>query len=259
MCLAVSGPGVALGLPGCGDDGGGGAGTATSSGPGTSGGPGESGSAGGDTASGPGSDGSESDGGPAGSTGTTTEAPPGDSTDGTTGAGIVPIDLTNDGWADNGAVFFQGGFAVGECWGSTFVPEAEHYPFEVIGARMVVGGEDAGSADFTIAIWSVDETGQPLEELSVGTTNINGDDNSLDSVPLDVIGVEVPPITEGEFAIVVCFADHAGFPGIAADSDGLTHRARNWIRLEDGTGANAADLGVSGDFITRATILPQDM
>lgn len=248
---------------GCGDDGGstvdaGTTGASSTDGPGT--GPGSTGTGDADGSSSGSASTGESPAGTTGdTTGDTTDATSSMSDDTTTGFGVVPIDLVNDAWSDNGAVIFQGGFAIGECWASTFVPEAEHYPLEIVGAHMVVGGEDSGSANFSVAIWSVDRDGQPLEELSVGTVEINGDDGALDTVPLDAIGVSVPPITEGGFALVVCFTEHAGFPGIAADADGLTWPERNFIRLEDGTWVRAADLGVSGDFITRATIVPQAM
>jgi hypothetical protein len=258
--LATSAVGVAMQLGGCADDGGGSADTTASSisAGDTGSGPGGSGTSIADSGSGEGGT-STAVSSSADDTGGSTEGPPGGDTEATTGLGVVPIDLSNDAWGKSGAVFFQGGFAMGECWASTFVPEPEHYPFDIIGARMVVGGEDAGSADFSIAIWSVDDDGQPLEELSVGTANISGDDDALDTVPLDAIGVQVPTVTRGEFALVVCFTEHGGFPGIAADGDGLTHASRNWIRLEDGTWTNAADQGVSGDWIVRATILPQVM
>jgi hypothetical protein len=256
------GLGLALGLvlvaaSACGDDdGGSGGSSAGSSGAISTGGPADPSSTSADDGSPPTTDDRGTMGsGPGDTTIGATDESSGEG-DGSTGGTALPVELVNDGWTNAGAVFFQQGFVQGECWASTFAPQPEHYPFEVIAASMVVGGADSGSGDFSVAIWSVDETGQPMTELSTGAANISGDDNALDIVPLAAIGVQTEPFTDGNFALVVCFTAHSGLPAIAADGDGLTHAARNWIRLEDGSWLAAADAGVSGDWITRATIQP---
>ncbi len=173
---------------------------------------------------------------------------------GTTGGFPGVVELSNDGWVNNAEVFFQMGFVLDECWASTYVPEPEHYPFTVTGATMIVGGEDMGSADLYVGVWSVLPSGEPDAELAAGMANVSGNNNTPDVVPLEVIGASPGPITEGNFAIVVCMPNHAGFPSIARDHDGLAFADRNWIGLADGTWITSETAGVAGDWIMRATI-----
>jgi hypothetical protein len=205
---------------------------------------------------GAGSTGADSTGaGSADSGSTSTDGGATDSTGGgSSSGGLNVVELVNDGWVNNAKVFFQQGFAVDECWASTYVPDLELYPFEITSASMMVGGEDMGAEDFYVGVWSVDAMGQPTDELASGTANISGTDANLDIVPLDVIGVSPGPIDAGDFAIVVCMPNHAGFPSIARDHDGLDHPDRNWIRLEDGTWISSQAAGLEGDWIMRATV-----
>lgn len=176
---------------------------------------------------------------------------------GSSGDLIGPIELTNDGWQEGSPVAYMGGFAQGECWASTYVPEPEHYPFVVDAVRMLVGGEDMGEADFSLGVWSVDGDGQPDAEIASASVTLTGADGDVDAVNLGVAGIESPVYDEGNFAIVVCLTSHGGPPAIGADADGqVDFEDRNWIRLEDGTWTRASDLGVGGDWVMRAVTVP---
>lgn len=182
----------------------------------------------------------------------------GSGSDGGSSGGIVlPIELLNDGWSTNAPVVFQGGFDAGECWASTYVPEPEHYPFAIDSVLMLVGGSERGAEDFELGVWTVDEDGVPDAEIDSAIVSLTGLDNDLDTVLLSAAAIEVPEITEGSFAVVVCLAAHDGYPAIARDEDGaLDHPDRNWIRTIDGQWHPSGDLGLTGDWIMRAVILP---
>jgi hypothetical protein len=173
--------------------------------------------------------------------------------DGSTGGG-GQVQLVNDGWSDGAPAAFQMGFVMGECWASTFVADPAQYPFTVVGATMVVGGADMGTADFEIGLWEVDAGGMPTTSIGTGVATLSGADNGFDAVALEPLGI-VPPLVEaGSFAISACLLAHDGFPGIARDDDGTIAEDRNWIYTAQGTWAAAADLGLGGDWIMRATI-----
>ena len=197
----------------------------------------------------------DSTGGDTTPAGTSTDS--GDASSGSSGIGVTPIELFNDGWFDGAGAVFMGGFVQDECWASTYVPEPEHYPFVVDAATLVVGGTNEGAEEFTVALWTVDDQNRPDAELGAGSVEFTGIDSDIDTVNLGLAGIESPVFDEGNFALVVCLAGHSGFPAIAADADGqVDHPDRNWIRIEDGAWIQSTTPGVGGDWIMRAIILP---
>jgi hypothetical protein len=171
----------------------------------------------------------------------------------TGGPGIVT--LQNDSWEDGQSAAFQGGFVQDECWASVYVPDPEHYPFEVRGVQMLVGGRDMGEETFSIGVWEVDEDNMPMTEIATGEAPISGEDANWDSVIVEALMIDPPMITAGNFAFVVCHINHTGSPSIANDTDGRTDDL-NWIYLESGTWVQSAMFDVSGDWIMRANIEP---
>ena len=173
-------------------------------------------------------------------------------------AGFVePIELFNDGWLDGTAVSFQGGFDQDECWASTYVPSEEHYPFTVDAVRMLVGGSNSSdNFPFTLSLYTVDEDNRPDTELGSAEVDLTGMGGDFDVVNLGIAGIESPEITEGNFAIAVCFSSHSSFPGISADEDGgLDHPDRNWI-FTGGAWTQSSEFGLGGDWVMRAVVLP---
>ena len=165
-------------------------------------------------------------------------------------AACVPGDVTlqNDGFNHNGQVAFQGGFVQGECWASTYVPDACGYDLGSV--LVLVGGGDAGNVDFKVAVWDVDSSGKPSKELGSAPVTITGASDVLSEIPLTALAL---PTRDGTpFAIAICHVSHDGPPSIGADTDGITP-ARNWI-YTGGQWVEASTLGVSGDWIMRAKI-----
>lgn len=197
---------------------------------------------------------------PATDSGTTDMADSGssgsDDSSGTEGF-VEPIELFNDGWIDGNNVSLQGGFVQDECWASVYVPDEDHYPFVVDAVRMLVGGADVDDTfPFTLSLYTVDGENRPDMEIGTASVDLTGMAGDFDVVNLGVAGIESPVITEGNFAIAVCFSSHDGFPGIAADSDGgLDYPDRNWI-FSGGTWTQSGDFGLTGDWIMRAVVLP---
>ena len=175
---------------------------------------------------------------------------------GTSGS-VEPAMLINDGWIDGRAVSFMGGFAQDECWASVYEPFINHYPFTVDAVRMLVGDSmDKKTYPFTLSLYTVDDENRPDMELGSAVVDVTGSGGDFDSINLSVAGIESPIFDEGNFALVVCFSDHGGFPGIAADEDGqIDHPDRNWI-FSEGAWVQSGDLGVGGDWVMRAVILP---
>lgn len=168
-------------------------------------------------------------------------------------AGCTPGDVTlqNDGFNHNGQVAFQGGFVQGECWASTFVPNACGYDLGSV--LVLVGGGDAGNVQFDFAVWDVDSGGKPQNKLGGSQVTITGASDVLSEIPLASLGL--PARNGTPFAISMCHVNHDGYPSIGADTDGITPN-RNWI-FTGGQWVEASTLGVSGDWIMRAKIKVQ--
>lgn len=200
-----------------------------------------------------GSTGSSSTPSGTGTTSTTAASTSADESGTTTGAGSTLI-LQNDGWEDGDQVAYQEGFVQGECWASVYVPPANLGPFTLDGISMLVGGDDMGEAEFSVGLWEVDDQNQPTTELDVGTTLLSGMDMGFDGTTVDALMLDAPVFEDQNFAIVVCLLAHDGFPAIGRDADGTIAEDLNWIRLENGTWTPATDLGLTGDWIMRATV-----
>jgi hypothetical protein len=196
-----------------------------------------------------GSGGSHADasGGAAGSGGT---ASGGTAGSGGADGGCAPgaTTLRNDGFDHKGQVAFQGGFAQGECWASTYVPAACGY--QVSSVLVLVGGGDAGNVQFDVSVWDVDSGGKPTNKLGSMGATITGASDVLSEIPLDSLGV--PARNGTPFAIAMCQNSHSGPPSIGSDTDGITPKT-NWI-YTGGQWVEAGTLGVKGDWIMRAKI-----
>ena len=190
-------------------------------------------------------------------TGSSSDSSGATDTDASSSSGTNPgvVELANDSWVDGTSAAFQGGFVQDECWAATYVPEAEHYPFTIRGVQMIVGGEDMGDAEFEVALWEVDENNRPSTPIDSGTALLSGLDDNWDGLVVEALMIDPLVVEEGSFAWVVCLVAHDGLPAIANDTDGAAED-RNWIYTIDGEWLQSSGLGVSGDWIMRATIEP---
>ncbi|RMG21179.1 MAG: hypothetical protein D6729_01355 [Deltaproteobacteria bacterium] len=157
--------------------------------------------------------------------------------------------LKNDGWSSGGQAYFQQGFALGERAGVVFVPEAGDLPATLRSVELLFGGGSPGiMRTVTLLVWTDGGTapGTKLYEADFQLTSADDAINSLD------LG-EMAPTIDGPFWVALQFG-HAGFPSVARDADGLAYPDRNWIYATDGNWYQSQVLGVSGDWIIRATL-----
>ncbi len=161
-------------------------------------------------------------------------------------------ELKNDGCVCNGddeTVVFQTGFVDGECWASTYHPDPADYPFTPEWVNFLIGPSGEGYF-FDVFLYQVNASGQPTTQLMGDAASINGSSQNLSQVNLIDFKQDIPEITSGDLAVVVCFDGHSSTPTIANDVDGLDHPDRNWIFANSRWYA-AGDLGVEGDWIMR--------
>ncbi len=165
--------------------------------------------------------------------------------------------LQNDMWRDGGQTSVQGGFASGECWASTYVPEATDYPFRVRGLQALISGDVEGVTEaFDVSVWSVDDELRPLAELGTAAAEFTASNDAFNSAEFDLLSIDDIILDEGAFAISMCLVDHDGFPAIATDVGQELIADRNWL-FTGGAWTPSGDFGLTGNWIMRAIIEPQ--
>ncbi len=173
---------------------------------------------------------------------------------GSSSGGPQVILLQNDVWEDGDPVAVQGGFSQGECWAATYVPEPEHYPFRLRGINVLIGGDEDGVMEnFEVSVWNVDETLLPSTQVDTATASFTAASEEFNVAEFELLGFEEQVIDDGNFAIALCFADHGGFPGIAADVGGTLIEDRNWL-FTAGAWSPSATFGLQGNWVMRAII-----
>jgi hypothetical protein len=169
--------------------------------------------------------------------------------------------IQNDGFVDGANVGAQAGFVMDECWASTYQAPADLYPFQVVGMQVLIAGLNT-DATFSIRVMDVDPaTGMPTSGGEIVEGQFTGSDTAFNEADFAVLGMTTPvTIESGQFAIAVCHSSHGGAPSIARDDDGSFLPGKNWIYANIGGSFSwlAADaLGVNGDWIMRAAVIPQ--
>jgi hypothetical protein len=162
--------------------------------------------------------------------------------------------LQNDGWSSGQSVAFQGGFVSGEIGAVRLVPTVA-CPCQVEKVSLLFGGA-ASTHMVSIQFWddpgTFNDPGAPIGlPFDVSLT---GADDVLQEVTL---GDDV--IVNGPFRVGIEFV-HDGLPSIARDSDGTIASNRNFICASFGADCvwfRSSTFGVSGDWVIRATILPE--
>ncbi len=164
-------------------------------------------------------------------------------------AGELKNDECEVGGADC-SVTFQQGFVDGECWASVYEPQPSDYPFTPEYVEVFIGPD--GDGYFEVSVWTVDADNIPEDRLGVEAGYFTGETDEIGSFSFAEAEVDLPVITEGKIAAVMCFEGHSSSPTIAND-DGLDYEDRNLIYAAGvGWGTNK-DFGVKGDWIMRLT------
>ena len=160
-------------------------------------------------------------------------------------------ELINDGWSDGQPANFQGGFISGEIGAARFVP-AGPCPCFVSQVTLLYGGA-IEVRTVRVRIWEDGVGGwEPGPEITAGNFELTGADNALQLIDLSDRGVFV----NGPFRVGIEFFDD-GFPSIASDADSTNQAGTNFIFAAGLGWIESSLLGVTGDWIIRATIEEQ--
>ena len=160
-------------------------------------------------------------------------------------------ELINDGWSDGEPAVFQGGFVSGEIGAARFVPTGP-CPCFVSQVTLLYGGDNL-TRTVRLHIWE-DGAGEsaPGPEISASDYELTGADNALHLFDLTGSGIFV----NGPFRVGIEFFDD-GFPAIARDDDGDIQPATNFILASGVVWVESSLLGLTGDWVIRATIEEQ--
>lgn len=168
----------------------------------------------------------------------------------THGALAAEEELQNDGFDGIAPVTFQAGFIAGEIAASRFVPLTA-CPCVVTRISLLFGGSSE-TRQMGIRVWE-DAAGidSPGLLLYTGEVSLTGSNSLLQEIDLSIS----PIFVSGPFRVGLEF-NHDGTPTVATDLDGNINAAANFILADIGVPFwfSSSILGVSGDFIIRATI-----
>ncbi len=165
-------------------------------------------------------------------------------------------ELQNDGWSSGATAFFQGGFETGEIGAVRLVP-AIACPCEVEKITLLFGGDPPPQMPQMVGVHFWDDPGDfddPGAPIGLPfDVDLTGNDNQLHEVSFSDV------VVNGPFRVGIEFF-HDGPPSIARDDDGTIASDRNFICANfagECVWVRSSALGVSGDWIIRATIVPE--
>jgi hypothetical protein len=180
---------------------------------------------------------------------------------GVTGDWIVRAAVTNqdletaslgyDDWDAITLPAFQGGFVAGEIAAVRLVPDIP-CPCVVQGVRLMFGGAP-GNAPVTLRIWQDGGAVAPGAEVYSVPLVLAANDLALTALDLSAAGV----VVSGPFRVGIEFGA-AGAPSVARDHDGILP-GLNFIFDDSATWSDATSSAVAGDWIIRATIVPETL
>lgn len=159
--------------------------------------------------------------------------------------GPVHSTLKNDNYPGVTAQF-QSGFAIGEGAAAIFAPHAGDYTVEQV--QLLFGGGGT-TQTITLSIYTDSGTVAPGLPIFTADYEITPSDNAYQVIDLTADSVSVP---SGKGLRVAIFFQHAGVPGVAADSGGIgVHRNAIYA---GSAWSFAEDEAITGDWIIRALI-----
>jgi hypothetical protein len=165
------------------------------------------------------------------------------------GAFAVPpasaVELANDSFGAGQLPVFEGQFLDGEIAAVRLVPPA---PLQLDGVRFLFGST-AITVNVVLHVWD-DSAGTvaPGAELLTGTYLVSGSNGTFHWIDVSGAGL----VLSGPFRVGLEFTRN-GLPCVARDDDGITPGV-NFVDLVGIGWQNAADAGVTGDFVIRATL-----
>lgn len=160
------------------------------------------------------------------------------------------LELRNDGFVDNQAAGFQGGFVDGEIGASRFVAPSAGRTLQNV--RFLFGG-GSGTRTITLHVWDDSaSTNNPGVELFSGDFDVTASNMAIQDIDLTSSNIVVP----AQFRVGIEF-QHSGLPCIARDNDGNINASRNYINaIIGGSGQwfQSQTFGLTGDWIIRAIV-----
>lgn len=159
-------------------------------------------------------------------------------------------EVRNDGFVDGGSAVFQPGFVAGEIGAVRLVPSLG--PVTVERVRFLFGGDEV-SRNIVMHIWDDSaEALPPGAELYSGIHSVVGFDTTLQEI--DLSGESI--VVTGPFRVGIEFAT-AGLPSIARDTDDSIDASRNFVFVPGFGWTGAPTLGLTGDWVIRAVVVPE--
>lgn len=154
--------------------------------------------------------------------------------------------LAADSWASAAPPAFES-LVTGETAAVRLTPSGP-CPCPVEDVRFLLGGTTSSEV-VTVRIWDDSAlTDDPGAEIYSGDVAVSGNDQVLQVVDLNAEGV----IVSGPFRVGVELR-HDAPPSVAVDDDGITP-GRSFFATTSLVWNDASTLGVSGDYVIRATI-----
>lgn len=176
------------------------------------------------------------------------------------------VTYQNDSLADEGDGIVSCGFAVGEKFAAVFVPDAGDYPFTIDEVQFMLtpysqgtsGCEEgtAGDHTVTVEIWNDDAPSldPPRPPVYVSTDwSVTTSTTALNV--LDIAGSSEVLVESGVVRVAVTIPALDAMP--VRDVDGITDE-RNLIYLDSGSWSWSEDLGLTGDWLVRLVVIPQE-
>ena len=165
-------------------------------------------------------------------------------------------ELRLDSFESGDTVYFQGGFADGECWASIFSPDPGDYPFTPVSVDMLVGGSQ-GAQYFVVKLYAATTTPSPGDLLDAEAFQVQGSDDAFSRLDFSEAEMTLPEVESGNVIVAVCLDEHEGYPAIGTDSDGISDEASNLLYADLGNSHSwfqSSAFGLQGDWIMRLCI-----
>lgn len=162
-------------------------------------------------------------------------------------ADAANLELQNDGFVTGMAAGFQAGFVAGEIGAVRLDPPAGG-PYQLTAVTLLFGGATT-TQNVTLTVWNDVGADNPGAMLYEGDWTLTGANDAFSVIDLSAESIFV----SGPFRVGITF-QHNGLPSIARDADGTINAAYNFILAQGFGWVQSNLLGLTGDWVIRATI-----